>query len=264
LACLAAMVDAAGVLEIDLVFPRNETYAPRTWFPIVFALRNAHLAQHLLLRIGWTILNTTGPTSETLAGRDHDLNLTSGTSYDEPYFVYDWPNLRWMGDEGHLELFWWARWISCDLSGEVPAFHGNRTERLTLGIEFTIKSGGQAVDLVAATANNNEGTCAQSGVAINVTDETRWVPHDTSEPWAYANANCAVLASSSPTPTANPCQVEINSAVAESISASMISDLCPYKAANDTTVDCSKDNAADRLAVAGVACLAAALGALGF
>ncbi|KAK4098179.1 glycoside hydrolase family 18 protein [Parathielavia hyrcaniae] len=263
LACLAAMVEAAGVLEIDLVFPRNETYAPRTWFPVVFALRNAHLAQHLRPRIGWTILNTTGPTRQRLAGREHVLYLTNGTTH-EPYVVYDWPNLRWKGDEGHLELSWWADWVSCDLSGDEPAFQVNETPLMTLGIEFTIKSGGQAVDLVAATGNNNEGTCAQSGVAINVTDETRWVPHDSSDPWAYANADCAVLASSSPTPTANPCQVEINSAAAESITASMISDLCPYKAANDTTVDCSEDNAAGRLAVAGVACLAATFGALGY
>lgn len=47
LACLGSVVNAAGELEIGVVFPRNETYAPTDNFPIVFALQNAELAKHL-------------------------------------------------------------------------------------------------------------------------------------------------------------------------------------------------------------------------
>lgn len=42
---LGAIVSASGVLEVDLVFPHNDTYAPTEWFPIVFAFQNAELAQ---------------------------------------------------------------------------------------------------------------------------------------------------------------------------------------------------------------------------
>jgi hypothetical protein len=263
LAYLWAAVDAAGVLEIDLLFPRNETYAPRTRFPVVFALRNPHLAQHLRPVINWVILNASrsDPTRARLADGSHPFLWTNETS-QEPYFLYAFPNLR--GHEGPVLLGWWANWISCNLSSSEPAFQAGETELLTLDIEFTIKSGGQSVDLVAATARKDEETCAQPGVAINVTDETRWVPNDIFDKHNLDNAICAVLASSSPTPTANPCQVEINSTAAESIWASLAADWCPYKAANDTSFDCSKYSGAERLAVAGAACLAAAFGALGY
>jgi hypothetical protein len=259
LAYLWAVVDAAGVLEIDLLFPRNETYAPRTRFPVVFALRNPHLAQHLKPEISWVILNASEPPRHRLAEGIYRSWWTNETSH-EPYFLYDFPNLR--GHEGPVHLGFWANWISCNMSSSEPAFEVGGTDFWTLDIEFTIKSGGQSVDLVAATARNDEGTCAQPGVAINVTDETRWVPYDVSN--RFSNATCAVLASSSPTPTANPCQVEINSAAAESMWTSLAADWCPYKAANDTSFDCSKYSGAERLAVAGVACLAAAFGALGY
>jgi len=46
----AVVVNAAGVLEIDVVFPRaNETYAPMEQFPVVYALQNAKLAKHVML-----------------------------------------------------------------------------------------------------------------------------------------------------------------------------------------------------------------------
>jgi hypothetical protein len=261
LACLWVVVDAAGVLEIDLLFPRNETYAPHTRFPVVFALRNPHLAQHLRPEINWAIVNATEPPRHRLAEGIHRSFLPNETS-QEPYFVYDFPNLR--GHEGPVHLSWWAVWISCNSSSSEPAFEVGGTDFSTLGIDFTIKSGGQSVDLVAATARNDEQTCAQPGVAINVTDETKWVPNDLLDIHDYGDATCAVLASSSPTPTANPCQVEITSAAAESMWASLAADWCLYKAANDTTFDCSKYSGAERLAVAGVACLAAAFGALGY
>ena len=47
--CLATVARAAaGVVEIDVVFPRNnQTYAPTSHFPIVFAVQNPDLARHL-------------------------------------------------------------------------------------------------------------------------------------------------------------------------------------------------------------------------
>jgi hypothetical protein len=262
LACLTTVVEAAGVLEIDVVFPRNETYAPSRWFPVVFAFRNAQLAQHLRPRIVWSIRNASNLLQTAPEGRSHDLSETNWTS-QEPYFVYHFADLE--AYEGRGQLFWWANWVSCDLSGSEPAFKVNVTEPSQRSLEFTIKSGGQAVDLVAATANN-DATCAQPGVAINVTDETRWVSDVHLEAQGYGDLTCAVLASSTPTPTANPCQVEINSAAAASMWASLTARRCQSRGANDTLagLDCPTDNGAERLAVAGVACLAAALGALGY
>jgi hypothetical protein len=34
----SATSDALGVVEVDIVFPRNDTYATSLWMPIVFGI----------------------------------------------------------------------------------------------------------------------------------------------------------------------------------------------------------------------------------
>ncbi|KAH6617545.1 hypothetical protein F5144DRAFT_624221 [Chaetomium tenue] len=168
LACLAAVVSAAngGVLEVDVVFPRNETYAPTDSFPIIF--------------------------------------------------------------------------------GSIRS------------VDFTISSGGQPVDLVAATANTK--TCPEElGTTIKVTGKHRSV---SSTAWSGGDT-CAVLDISSPTPTPSPCAIKIGSATAASISASWTARVCNVTFPPDYCPP-KEDSASRRLAVAGVASLAAAFGAFGF
>ena len=66
LACLAAVVSAANgdVLEVDVVFPRNETYAPTDSFPVISAFQNAHLAWYLNMDIRYLIRNRSVPISD--------------------------------------------------------------------------------------------------------------------------------------------------------------------------------------------------------
>ena len=45
---------AGGIVEVDLVFPRNETYRTSA-IPILFAIQNSALAVPLTLRISWTL-----------------------------------------------------------------------------------------------------------------------------------------------------------------------------------------------------------------
>jgi hypothetical protein len=249
LACFGAVANAAGVLEIDVVFPRNnETYAPTDKFPIVFALQNAELAKHLEPSIESFIWN--GPDLRSAFGQ-HVHNLANANVSSEPYFVYRYVKAD---TEGPHMLFASASWRSCDESGDQVAFLGNSTN---FGVYFAIKKGGQDVDLVAATANDK--TCSvEDGVAIDVTDKTREVAGSREQP----AGTCAVLASSSPTPIPNPCRVKIDTAAAASMSAVLHAALC--KGVNPPA-DCPKeDNAVPRLAVAGVASFAAAFGAIGF
>ncbi|KAK4107829.1 hypothetical protein N656DRAFT_792898 [Canariomyces notabilis] len=134
-----------------------------------------------------------------------------------------------------------------------PGIIVNSTNR---AIKFTIEDGGQAVELVAAT--DNDKSCDEEfGVSINVTDKSMEVPSSRN----FDGGTCAVLASSTPTVSPHPCQVQIDSAAAASISASVVADLC---ASFDPPADCPKDNTARRLAVAGTTWLAAALAAFGY
>ncbi|KAL2869880.1 uncharacterized protein BJX67DRAFT_347239 [Aspergillus lucknowensis] len=39
--CHAAATDSISSFEVDLVFPRNDTYTPMVYLPIIFAIQNA-------------------------------------------------------------------------------------------------------------------------------------------------------------------------------------------------------------------------------
>ncbi|KAJ4286164.1 hypothetical protein N0V88_008108 [Collariella sp. IMI 366227] len=253
LACLGAVVNAGGMLEIDVIFPRNnETYAPTRYFPIVFALQNAELARYLAPYIEFVIRNASDSSS---AFGDGYFDLTNANLTSEPYFVYTWRNID---TEGPYQLFTSTYWQGCNETGDqVERF----TDSINFGIEFTIKSGAQKVDLVAATANDT--TCsARDGVVLNVTGRTHEVFVET---WRSFNTTCMVLASSSPTPTANPCRVKIDTVVDASMSAYRRSRECDILKNPNPPADCPADeNGVQPLAVAGIASFAAALGAVAF
>jgi hypothetical protein len=248
LACLGAVVNAAGVVEIGVVFPRNnETYAPTDKFPIVFAMQNAELAKHLRPSIYSLIRN--GSHLEGAFGHS-TRDLTYANYSSEPYFVYHYESID---TEGPHLLSFAISWRSCDEGGDQVTILSNTT---SFGVDFTIKKGAQEIDLVAAT-ENDETCSAKEGVAINVTDKT----HDVPVVWKQPAGTCAVLASASPTPTANPRRVKIDAAVAASMSASLHAALCKL---GNPPADCPKENAVQQLVVAGVASSAAAFGAIGF
>jgi hypothetical protein len=245
---LGAVARAAGVLDIGLAFPRaNETYERTDDFPIVFALQNSKLAEHLKPSIWFQILNVTGDI-ETLVDSTHEFNWTSASEND-PYFL--WSHLRVEG-EGRLRLLWQPRWSACVESRDEVEVVRNRTDDNFL-VEFEIKAGGEKADLVAATGGDSEN-CPNEGVGIDVTDKTLEAPVGSS-----GRETCAVLGSSSSTPTSNPCRVKIDKAAVESMQAA---DLKEKGRGLNPPEECPKDGLAHpRLTAAGVASLAAVLGA---
>ena len=241
LAHLGAVANATGVLEINVIFPHvNETYAPTENFPVIYALQNAKLAEHLTLGFFLSIHSRSSPVKAGGSTLYRDTDFSS-----EPYFVYYYKNLS--TGRGYHQLFSHITWDSCDESSDEVFFQKN-------GVEFTfpfnIEQGGQEVDLIAAT----EKCTDQPGVTILVTDQKR----------KYFNSDfvtCSVLDSSSPTPTRNHCQVKIDAAAVASMSAGWHARSCRSWSPPD---DCPKENAVQHLFVAGVASFAVAFGAIGF
>jgi len=232
----AMQVEAAtfpATVEVDLVFPRNDTYAPASLFPIVFAFRNAALVPSLdpgfdLVLWDSTMTNATDPV----------LNLKSTNFTSEPTFVYTYVaglNTTADGAPTSFILSWAFGAGNCS----------NQGGRLTLGggfrdnsVIFTIRDGAQQPDLVAATANNALCTNA-SHFAFNLTGTLDVQPaqydgHDT----------CAVFSDVQPLVPGDPCAVHVDSTVASSISAALTATAC---AAVSPVVSCpSKDSAAPR------------------
>lgn len=248
--------NSTGLVEIDLVFPRNETYNPSPLMPIVFSYRNTGLIPLLNPTVSyefWPYNDNSGP---GITGRQEVLvNHTSTDPYLKHSF-YLFP----FDTEGIWSLAFRVSWTNCYGGGSdfdpEQALRVNNTE---LGIIFTTKGPSKQIDLVAAT--NNQTCAAPAGVAINITGAV-----DTQNE-GFEGDLCAVV--TSPPTEAESCAVTIGAAAASSISASMTSDVCKWRAATDVPdgVDCSsfKSKSLALQIVPGAAtCLAFMLGALGF
>ncbi|KAI6786021.1 uncharacterized protein J7T54_006360 [Emericellopsis cladophorae] len=278
-----AVATAAGVLEASLIFPRNNTtYEPSEKFPIVFAVQNSQLLEHLQLTFNKRILNTTNQPQRTVTYSNGYINnytdvdvLSRGGStiewwdvtaaQSDPYLY--WYHLDIRG-EGPLKMGWWLDWQSCneteDRMGQdsytTLGFHTFPDDPDSVfSVRFEIKKGGQKVDLISGTESNSDDDCLVDGVAIDVSDE---VANATYYVGGVASVRtCAVLATSTPTPTANPCKVKIDKATVESMDAHDLEEACrgPWPPA-----ECPEDEdyAVHILAAGGLATLlTAALGA---
>ncbi|EXF82541.1 hypothetical protein CFIO01_12235 [Colletotrichum fioriniae PJ7] len=244
--------DQSGVVEVDLVFPRNETYAPTPLLPIIFGFQNSHLAPGLALKIGFSIWNYNNK-SDSVKTTEYDVRFANFFSSD-PY--YEYRGFVMFNIEGTWQIRYTVSWFSCTEDSfnypyEIPSNYTSHA------IIFTTKNAGQSVNLLAAT--NEQDCSSDAGVAISVTDTlnstgiSRWPGGDT----------CAVVASSTVTP--NPCQIKMSEAEASSISATVTARACE---AQNPPIDCPLGNDGDEnaavpgLVFGGVVCLAAALGTI--
>lgn len=245
----AAINVTSGIMEVDLVFPRNETYALNSTFPIVFAIKNPELVSLLSPRFDLIIQrgdNRNSSRIETWASNQYDVRWENYSI--DPLFLYaTYPGLD-------IEAVWWltwsVQWGNCtEERYRIKTSYDEYSNHLT----FTTSSSGQAIDLVAGT--ESDGCPAKSGVALEVASMLNTSAFDN---WEGFIDKCPVLADTSP--TATPCEVKIDAATEASMAASLAHQICLK------TVGCDDDDesAGGRLAVGGVALSAAVLGTLGF
>jgi hypothetical protein len=201
-----------ATVEVDLIFPRNDTYAPSALFPIVFAFQNAALAPSL--DPGFE-LDLWDLTSLNLTGYSPALDLAwTNFSGSDPKYVYTFVThpkassyrLEWAFGAGNCS----------DQGGTVELGGGFRSN----SVEFTIQNGAQPPDLVAATAG---ASCSNmSHFAFNLTGTL-----DIAVPAQYDGRNtCAVFSDVQSLVAGNPCAVQVGSATASSISAALTATAC--------------------------------------
>jgi hypothetical protein len=252
-AYLGTVINASDVLEVNLIFPRNETYGPNETFPIVFAFKNSERARHLNPSISYSLRDEDGGKVYVLWNELRWVNWTD----QETYFAHRFADS--LNTEGRWSVLWTLSWDSCNV--EFPEY-GNEVIRntTTKRTMFTISNSAPKLDPVAATANK---TCTgQPGVAINVTDKTKYVNSALWEGGKYTNHTCAVVAPS-PTPSTNPCRSQIDKTTLASMEASRLARYCDLYF-NEPAECPDKKSAAQPLAVAGLSCLLGLAGALGF
>jgi hypothetical protein len=216
LTCWSSAQSFPSITEVDLLFPRNDTYAPTVFMPVVFAIQNPTVAlTYLDLALEWTLLQLINGKAVVGTGSIAKYLFTpsvTGPSYYEYSSLYNLTTL-----EGTWSLSWTVSSINCTQFPISNSSTFGYIQRNT--VIFTTKNGAQATDLVAATADD---ICASAeSFTFNVTGIEK-------KPVGSGNSvtTCGVVASMSPAPSPNPCAAQLNATGASSISAALTASAC--------------------------------------
>ncbi|RMJ23487.1 hypothetical protein PHISP_05637 [Aspergillus sp. HF37] len=107
-AMAAPNITSPQTVEVDMVFPRNETYGLSTLMPVVFAIQNPDLAPLLGLSLSYTIFDAR--TWNNTASAILDINWANASS--DPYFVFD--GMQKFSDvEGIWKFLWEVHTYNC-------------------------------------------------------------------------------------------------------------------------------------------------------
>lgn len=214
-AATVAHASLAGIVEIDLIFPKNATtYEPTEMLPFVWAVQNANLAAILKPRIFALMSNPGQNISDDI---DMVLNTTNMTGHDIYYaYVYSKKFIL----EGDYFINWGLVCHNCtdpmkqtlddriDYENDDIAYGGQIIS------SFMIRKGAQKADFKMA----HDADCSNTRSArFNITGtQPRFQGDDRPE------NQCALLSHDTPFPhKSDPCAVKVDSDAAASITSAL-------------------------------------------
>lgn len=205
-----------GPLEVDLIFPRNNTYAPTQLLPIVFATRKPG-----------------NLTRNTIMAANVDFKI-SRLGDDPNKTFYDEVDLKPYGDDKGVEFSYqgflnasvegtWVfsyrvSWVNCTALSQVQ-------DGDTIGLNalyentvtFTTKNGAQPLDLTAAF---NKDTCARSQSVTAQIDFLQTIP----DGYTGAGHYCSVMKDAAP--PLQSCNVVLSPERADAIMKRLNESIC--------------------------------------
>ncbi|KAJ4164175.1 hypothetical protein LMH87_005860 [Akanthomyces muscarius] len=245
-AASSAIAAATGNAEVDVIFPRNDTFAPTPLMPIVFAVQNPAVAQQLNLRLNYRVIPYGRPNATTDYER---VRLNALPNNDTTFYAHDFVS-DIFNKEGTWEFFWQLRWNNCTSTKDEYGMHFSRdTQEPVNSFVFTTHNDGSKPDLVAIGSDDKCGNT--QGIGFEVQDVLDVPPPKNAD----LLSSCAHVAVPAPTPT--PCSASVPSEAAESISSRITQAAC---LAATPVVSCpSQENASGR-AASNMAVVALSLG----
>ncbi|EJP62056.1 uncharacterized protein BBA_08980 [Beauveria bassiana ARSEF 2860] len=258
LAATSANVSLPAVVEFDLLFPRNETYALGSTFPFIFAMQNAELVSYM---------GSSGPLVLVRVSREDDYSATLATfrphlnysrSNDNTksgnengvYFVYEDMRSAILSN-GTWVIGWDVTMPNCSRdSKDSSAINGGVTgttqPRYTM---FTISADGKQPDF--ETPKDQGGDCFHSqdegrtSAGFNITDILSLDgQYGKARNFLKGMESCLVTANSTSLPKTNPCAAKVDSDSASSMSAALLATACSKPT---PLASCLPKNAAPRV-----------------
>ncbi|KAI1800509.1 hypothetical protein F4811DRAFT_25620 [Daldinia bambusicola] len=243
-------INFPATVDIDIVYPRNGTFAPEVLTPIVFTVRNPQLAAPLDLNLRWEIYRNDRPFNDGpwSVGTKRLIWATNPNATD-PFYVYGYT------DKLNVEAPWWLRWKlswgNCSQSDDPNQEPGVASDvsfsHVRNIVEFTTKNGSTQLDLATVNRPGDDtcGNVTDTRVTFNVTGVL-----DTPRPYQYDDLDtCAVLAPPSNITTPPPtktCGPEIDASAASSILAGITATACANLPGPDVSCPPDKPSSAIR------------------
>ncbi|KAI1764140.1 hypothetical protein GGR53DRAFT_334810 [Hypoxylon sp. FL1150] len=229
-------INFPAIVDVELIFPRNDTYAPANLTPIVFGIRNSQLAAPLDISFDWNLWNLDDLDGPGIGGL-FDLRNVNFSNVSDPYFAHEYTT-QLNVTEARWSLVWSMGSGNCSATpaaDDGAAASGLSFYNRVRSVQFTTKKGAQQPD-IAAAATTDDDTCTDNYFTFNVTGVL-----DTPITAKYDGRDtCAVLAPTnmSATPTEKLCEFGADASAASSISAAMTATAC---AALHPVVSCPPD-----------------------
>ncbi len=264
LAATSANVSLPAIVEFDLVFPRNETYALSPTFPFIFAIQNAELVSYM---------GSSGPNVQVRVRREDDYSATISNfeprlnysksnddtksgSENSVYFVYEDMRSAILSN-GTWVIAWDVTMPNCsrdpDGSSKIRGgVTGNLQPRYTT---FTISPDGKQPDF--ETPKDQGGECFhlqdedRMSAGFNITDILSLEgEYGKTRNFFSGIDNCLVTDNDPSLPKTNPCGAKVDSDSASTMSGALLATACSQII---PLVSCPPKNAAPRaLPVLGV------------
>jgi hypothetical protein len=202
----AADVALPATVEVDVIFPHNNTYAPGPVFPVVFAIQNLAAASSIgPLEISWAIAKV--GSSEPIF-REQTVDKTDST--DTQYISLWTGELDGAEAAGRYELYWMVTFSKClGAKDNAGLSSDSRGGSFTFTLDPDAQQPHPSADLDACPAQN-----------ATILIEESW-PVNVDNPPRDA---CGVVSKSDP--PANPCAVKLDTAAASRIAAEVTASAC--------------------------------------
>ena len=214
-----------GIGEIDVIFPRNETFELMPLMPVVFAIQNPAAIGRLYPTLSYGLWPADTPPHNQTKWTNLAVEKLPDTESSVSFLLDGIANT--LNTESEWEFTWKLRWTNCSTPANGTTFHNEhglveepdfawRPYWTGKSIHFTTKKGGNQPNLTAISTGDK---CDDTQVlAFNVT-KTLTAPEGYLE-----GRKCAVLESPAPTPA--PCKVSVAPAAASSISSTLTAREC--------------------------------------
>jgi len=219
-----ARANTTSSAEVDVVFPRNDTFEPMPLMPVVFAVQNPAAIEQLYPTLDYMVAPLDAPNE----GSFERLRIRYLPPNETTAFLYKGIPSQF-NTERVWKFSWQLRWVNCSTSENGTAyddddtlndFHGfhRRTYWPLQSFIFTTRKGGLQPNLTTITTGDD---CGKTQALRFDVKEYLPVPAKLS---GDGVTSCALLASPAPTPS--PCKASIESEAASGISSSLTSTEC--------------------------------------